>query len=349
MRWGRTSPPLHRTGSWANPTGGGRVSWGRPGSVCPAHELSGRTPFHAAAGRGHPGRRTVMFVHGSLDRGDSFRRVDAPPARARDPDLRPPGLPGLPGGGVVDLGGHIDDLLSIAEDGALRRRGPRRRRRAQPGGQRRDRRRAGVAGGLRRHRCLRAAHALAGLPPRGRSGTPLARPWPTTRPRRPSTSSRAWWVRGRWARLTEEGRAQRRADGPALVADLRSMRRRGPTLRRHRARRARRVRHRRPGLGGAPPPRRRVARRQRPRRGRLRDRECAARRAPVASRTISPRWPASSWRGRETGAADQAGREGVAAGLSLTVLRPPHRVRGASAGATASRRTRHPCPRSSCP
>ena len=33
---------------------------------------------------------------------------------------------------------------------------------------------------------------------------------------------------GAWDRLTEEGRAQRRADGPALVADLRSMRSEGP-------------------------------------------------------------------------------------------------------------------------
>jgi hypothetical protein len=33
---------------------------------------------------------------------------------------------------------------------------------------------------------------------------------------------------GSWARLTEDGRAQRRADGPALVADLRGMRGESP-------------------------------------------------------------------------------------------------------------------------
>ncbi len=33
---------------------------------------------------------------------------------------------------------------------------------------------------------------------------------------------------GSWSRLTERGRAERRADGPALVADLRSMRGEGP-------------------------------------------------------------------------------------------------------------------------
>ena len=33
---------------------------------------------------------------------------------------------------------------------------------------------------------------------------------------------------GAWDRLTEKGRAERRADGPALVADLRSMRVEGP-------------------------------------------------------------------------------------------------------------------------
>ncbi len=31
-----------------------------------------------------------------------------------------------------------------------------------------------------------------------------------------------------WSRLTDEGRAERRADGPALVADLRSFRREAP-------------------------------------------------------------------------------------------------------------------------
>ena len=31
-----------------------------------------------------------------------------------------------------------------------------------------------------------------------------------------------------WARMTEEGRESRRADGPALVADLRSLRGEGP-------------------------------------------------------------------------------------------------------------------------
>ena len=33
---------------------------------------------------------------------------------------------------------------------------------------------------------------------------------------------------GAWARLNERGRAERRADGPALVADLRNMRVEGP-------------------------------------------------------------------------------------------------------------------------
>ena len=60
--------------------------------------------------------------------------------------------------------------------GALRGRRPRGRRGPQPRGRRRRGRRAGRAGGLRRRRGLRAAHALARLPPRpGRRGPRLAR------------------------------------------------------------------------------------------------------------------------------------------------------------------------------
>ncbi len=46
---------------------------GRAGSVCPAHDLSSGPPLRVAAGARIGHHR--VFVHGSLDRGESFRRV----------------------------------------------------------------------------------------------------------------------------------------------------------------------------------------------------------------------------------------------------------------------------------
>ena len=65
-----------------------------------------------------PGAATVVFVHGSLDRGESFRRVmrRLPELAIVAYDRR--GYQGSRRGGVVDLGGHIEDLLSIAEAAA---------------------------------------------------------------------------------------------------------------------------------------------------------------------------------------------------------------------------------------
>src|SRR5580704_10564019 len=55
---------------------------------------------------------TAVFVHGSLDRGDGSRRV-----RGGLPEVTPfatagGGSRGSRGGGVVGLGGHIEDLLA---------------------------------------------------------------------------------------------------------------------------------------------------------------------------------------------------------------------------------------------
>ena len=60
-----------------------------------------------------------------------------------------------------------------------------------------------------------------------------------------------------WARLTEEGRASRRADGPALVADLRSLRGEGPPFDVTALGVPVGVRHGRADVGAAPPPQRR--------------------------------------------------------------------------------------------
>ena len=61
-----------------------------------------------------PGAATVIFVHGSLDRGDSFRRVmrRLPELRTVAYDRR--GYQGSRDGGVTDLRGHVADLLAVA-------------------------------------------------------------------------------------------------------------------------------------------------------------------------------------------------------------------------------------------
>ena len=173
-------------------------SRGRPGSVCPAHEpirphstsRCGRPPV--------PGAATVVFVHGSLDRGESFRRVmrRLPELAVVAYDRR--GYQGSRGGGVVDLGGHIDDLLSIAEEA-----------RSGPGG-------PVVAVGHSLGGDVVVGAALASIPGPSTPSVPTSRPcpgsgsaalgpvrpgpgrrWPRIPPWRSSNSSPGWWARGR--------------------------------------------------------------------------------------------------------------------------------------------------------
>ncbi len=180
----------------------------------------------------------MVFVHGSLDRGDSFRRVmrRLPDVTAVAYDRR--GYQGSRGGGVVDLGGHIEDLLAVMEEvrtasaagsapvvavghslggdvvlGAAL---------AEPSlfdgvgvfeppmpwlGFRRDGAAGGVGGG-------------------GGGAGPEVRPWPAVSedPGEEAERFSRMVSPSAWSRLTDEGRASRRADGPALVADLRSFR-----------------------------------------------------------------------------------------------------------------------------
>ncbi len=176
-----------------------------------------------------PGAGTVVFVHGSLDRGDSFRRVmrRLPELATLAYDRR--GYQGSRGGGVVDLGGHIEDLLLIGDEARAVADGP----------------------------VVAVGHSLGGdvvmgaalAEPRvfdaiGAYEPPL--PWLGFRRDRPGETRRSWPAMaddpgeeaerffsrmmspGAWSRLTEAGRAERRADGPALVADLRSLRVEGP-------------------------------------------------------------------------------------------------------------------------
>ena len=179
---------------------------------------------------------TVVFVHGSLDRGDSFRRVmrRLPDVTAVAYDRR--GYQGSRGGGVVGLGGHIEDLLAVMEEA----------RRA--GGRGRGRPVVAVGHSLGGDVVMGAALAeparfdAIGVyePPMpwlgfrrdgGGGGGGAARPWHAVA-EDPGEEAELFFTRmvgaSSWARLTDAQRESRRADGPALVADLRSFRREVP-------------------------------------------------------------------------------------------------------------------------
>jgi pimeloyl-ACP methyl ester carboxylesterase len=184
-----------------------------------------------AAGRG---ATTVIFVHGSLDRGESFRRV-----MRRLPDLGivlydRRGYQGSRAGGVVDLGGHIDDLLAVAAGVRATGGGPVVAVGHSLGGDvvlgaaLADPRSFGAVGayeppmpwlGFRRD-----GGSDGAVPGRGNGWRVIADV--------PGEEAERFFSRmvspESWARLTEEGRASRCADGPALVADLRGIRGEGP-------------------------------------------------------------------------------------------------------------------------
>jgi pimeloyl-ACP methyl ester carboxylesterase len=192
-----------------------------------------------------------VFVHGSLDRGDSFRRVmrRLPGFTAVAYDRR--GYQGSRGGGVVGLGGHIEDLLAVMEE-ARTGAGPSSVGRG--GG--RGRPVAAIGHSLGGDVVIGAAlaepalfdaiaafeppmpwlgfrrdqetAAMAGAEP-GAMAEPgaVARPWPAIA-EDPGVEVERFFSRmvgaSAWSHLTEAGRESRRADGPALVADLRSFR-----------------------------------------------------------------------------------------------------------------------------
>ena len=260
---------------------------GSPGSVCPAHDLSGRPPPHRAARHRHRHRAppTVVFVHGSLDRGDSFRLVmrRLPELATVAYDRR--GYQGSRGGGVVDLGGHVAGPAGPGRGGA-RRGGPAR---WSPSGH-------SLGGDVVVGAALAAPRAFDAI---GAFEPPM--PWLGFR-RRPGGEARAWPPVAddpgeeaerffsrmvspeAWARLTEEGRADApcRRSGPGGRPAQRACRE--PALRRRR-RSACLASSAWVGRAVAAAPPRAACEwlgEQRPRRGRLRDRGGAARGAPVA-------------------------------------------------------------------
>jgi pimeloyl-ACP methyl ester carboxylesterase len=188
----------------------------------------------STAGTGHSG--SVIFVHGSLDRAESFRRVmrRLPELTTIAYDRR--GYQGSRTGGVVGLAGHADDLLSVADDARAVGTGPLVAVGHSLGGD------VVVAAALAEPTIFGAIGAYEPPMPwlgfrRGGStagsnaGTDAdagaARPWPLLADD-PGDEAESFFCRmvgpSAWARLSEQGRAERRADGPALVADLRSFR-----------------------------------------------------------------------------------------------------------------------------
>jgi pimeloyl-ACP methyl ester carboxylesterase len=173
-----------------------------------------------------PAAPAVILVHGSLDRAESFRRVMR---RLRDLrivayDRR--GYQESRGAGVVDLGGHVADLLEIVSAVRSRSSGPVVGVGHSLGGD------VVVAAALAEPRAFDSIGAFEPPMPwlgfrrtdpggdRPREWTPLAED--------PGVEAERFFSRmmspSAWRRLTEEGRAQRRADGPALIADFLTMR-----------------------------------------------------------------------------------------------------------------------------
>ena len=184
--------------------------------------------LHVVSRGAAPGSPTVVFVHGSLDRGESFRRVmrRLPELTTLAYDRR--GYQGSRAGGIVGLGGHVDDLLCVADAAREDSGAPVVAVGHSLGGD------VVVASALASPRTFGAIGVFEPpMPWLGfrRERTASARAWPPLSPD-PTEEAERFFSRmvgpAAWSRLTDEGRAQRRADGPALVADLRSLHGEGP-------------------------------------------------------------------------------------------------------------------------
>jgi pimeloyl-ACP methyl ester carboxylesterase len=179
-----------------------------------------------------PGAATVVFVHGTLDRGDSFRRVTRRLRDLRTVTYDRRGYQGSRDGGVTDLEGHAEDLVAVAGEARRTADGPV----------------VAVGHSLGGDVVIGAALAEPGtFDSIGAYEPPM--PWLGFRRDRPSSAgdgAAAGWPAladdpaeeaerffsrmvspEAWSRLTDEGRSSRRADGPAVLADMRSLRNEG--------------------------------------------------------------------------------------------------------------------------
>jgi pimeloyl-ACP methyl ester carboxylesterase len=173
-----------------------------------------------------PGAAAVVLAHGSLDRAESFRRVmrRLPELTVVAYDRR--GYQGSREAGVVGLHGHVADLVAILDE--VRSRGARAV--------------AAVGHSVGGDVAIGAALADPGAcdsvgafePPmpwlgfrRTQAGGDQPRGW-TPMAEDPAEEVERFFSRmvspSAWQRLSEAAKAGRRADGPALVADLLSLR-----------------------------------------------------------------------------------------------------------------------------
>jgi pimeloyl-ACP methyl ester carboxylesterase len=173
-----------------------------------------------------PGAPTVVLVHGSLDRAESFRRVmrRLPELDIVAYDRR--GYQGSRETGVVGLGGHIADLVDIVTE--VRARGATTVSAVghSVGGD------VVIGAALAQPRLFASVGAFEPPMPwlgfrRPRPGEERPRDW-TPMAEDPAEEVERFFSRmvspSAWRRLSDEGRAGRRADGPALVADLLGLR-----------------------------------------------------------------------------------------------------------------------------
>jgi pimeloyl-ACP methyl ester carboxylesterase len=177
-----------------------------------------------------PGGPTVVLVHGSLDRAESFRRVmrRLPDVHVVAYDRR--GYQGSRAGGVVGVGGHVADLIDVVSE--IRSGGATSVSAVghSLGGD------VVIGAALAEPRALDSIGAFEPpMPWLGfrRSQPDAGRPvgW-TPLSEDPGEEAERFFSRmvsaSAWERLSDEGRAGRKADGPALVADLSSVRGEAP-------------------------------------------------------------------------------------------------------------------------
>jgi len=168
------------------------------------------------------GGPTVVLVHGSLDRGASFTRTIRRLSDLGVVTYDRRGYEGSFDGSTLDLAGHIGDLLEVVA--------------AIPGGRPVTAVGHSVGGDVVVGAALEQPTRFASLgayePPMPWLGLPrrtAPRPW---LPGDPGDEAEAFFRRmvgdATWDRLPAEVRARRRAEGPALVADLVAMRGEAP-------------------------------------------------------------------------------------------------------------------------
>jgi pimeloyl-ACP methyl ester carboxylesterase len=177
------------------------------------------------------GSPSVILVHGGLDRAESFRRVmrRLPDVGVVAYDRR--GSERSRGGGVVDLGGHIADLLDVVNEVRSQGGGSVSAVGHSLGGD------VVVGAALAEPRALNSIGAFEppmpwlGFRRQREGGDQAPRTW-APMAEDPGLEAERFFARmvsaSTWERMPEEGRAARRADGPALVADLLSIRGEAP-------------------------------------------------------------------------------------------------------------------------